>query len=384
MKKITAIFLTVLLLSALFCTSAFAEGTLNITVSTVEAKQGDEVTVTVSLSNNPGIAGLNLGIEYDSTVLEKVSFEGTGLPEILIGTNAVWIATENSDYNGALLLLKFKVKDDAVPGQAEVAIICNQIINDTPESVPANIIAGGVIISCEHTWDAGEITTAPSCETAGVKTFHCTKCGEIKTEEIAPLGHQWDNGEITVPASCTVEGVKTFTCSVCGATRTENTPASHQPELINAKPATCTEKGYSGDTICKVCGTVLETGSETPLAEHAWDLGTVTKEATCTDKGEKSYECENCGAVKTEELAALGHKWDNGQITKEPTNTETGEKTYTCTVCGSTKTESLPLVSPDSKPKTGDDSSVALWISLLILSGASAAAAFTVKRRKAD
>ncbi|MDO4978237.1 MAG: DUF6273 domain-containing protein [Eubacteriales bacterium] len=74
---------------------------------------------------------------------------------------------------------------------------------------------------------------------------------------------------------------------------------------------------------------------------HSWNSGTITKAATCTTKGIKTYRC-SCGVTKTEEIPAIGHKWDAGVITKEPTTTSTGVMTYTCNKCGDKKTESIP------------------------------------------
>lgn len=48
------------------------------------------------------------------------------------------------------------------------------------------------------------------------------------------------------------------------------------------------------------------------------------------------------------------HTWDNGKVTKEATITETGVKTYTCTVCGTTKTESIPKLA-NATGKCGDN-----------------------------
>ena len=76
---------------------------------------------------------------------------------------------------------------------------------------------------------------------------------------------------------------------------------------------------------------------------HTWDEGTVTKEATCKDKGIKTFTCA-CGETKTEEIPALGHKTDGGKVTKAATCTEKGVKTTTCTVCGATKTEEIPAL----------------------------------------
>lgn len=46
----------------------------------------------------------------------------------------------------------------------------------------------------DHSWGDGEITTNPTCTTAGVKTFTCS-CGEKKTEYIAPTGHNYQAGD---------------------------------------------------------------------------------------------------------------------------------------------------------------------------------------------
>lgn len=87
-------------------------------------------------------------------------------------------------------------------------------------------------------------------------------------------------------------------------------------------------------------------------------VGTVTKEPTCTEAGEKTYICD-CGDSYTEVIDAKGHNYKDGEctdcgdkdpdhthsytesITKEPTCTEEGEKTYTCG-CGDSYTEEIP------------------------------------------
>ena len=45
-----------------------------------------------------------------------------------------------------------------------------------------------------------------------------------------------------------------------------------------------------------------------PLGEHSWDNGKVTKEATCTKDGEKTYTCTVCNTTKTESFLATGHQ----------------------------------------------------------------------------
>ena len=54
-------------------------------------------------------------------------------------------------------------------------------------------------------------------------------------------------------------------------------------------------------------------GSYTPPAQHThtWDAGVVTKEATCTETGVKTFTC-SCGATYTEDIPAKGHNYNNG------------------------------------------------------------------------
>lgn len=126
---------------------------------------------------------------------------------------------------------------------------------------------GTAIPAKGHSWNEGKITTAPTCENAGVKTYTCTVCNATKTEAIDATGH----APVAVaeqPATCTeaghTAGVK---CSVCGATISgiEVIPATgHKPEIRNAVEATLTTPGYTGDTYCSVCNELLKQGTEIP------------------------------------------------------------------------------------------------------------------------
>ena len=126
---------------------------------------------------------------------------------------------------------------------------------------------GTAIPAKDHSWNEGKITTAPTCENVGVKTYTCTVCNTTKTEAINATGHT--PVEVAEqPATCTeaghTAGVK---CSVCGATISgiEVIPATgHKPEIRNAVEATLTTPGYTGDTYCSVCNELLKQGTEIP------------------------------------------------------------------------------------------------------------------------
>ncbi len=274
-----------------------------------------------------------------------------------------------------------------------------------------------------HNWNSGAVTTQPTCTTNGVKTYTCTVCRGTKTEVIPATGHSWNEGEVTQTPNCTEAGIKTYTCTVCSETKTEEILATGHTyvgwEKIDAdthkKTCGCgheeTEAHTWNEGIVTLEPTCTETGvktytcncSETKTEEipatghtygtwekedntnhkktcscgsveregHTWDTGVVTKAATCTETGVKTYTCSVCSGTKSETIPATGHTygawekedetnhkktcncgdvsrenhtWDTGVETKAATCTETGVKTYTCSVCSGTKTEVIPVL----------------------------------------
>ena len=93
------------------------------------------------------------------------------------------------------------------------------------------------------------------------------------------------------------------------------------------------------------------TSCEEEIHVHTWDEGTVTKAATCSEKGVKTYTCTGCKETKTEDIAIDpdNHTWDEGKETTPVTCEKDGEKTFTCTECGETKTEIIKTSGHDFK-----------------------------------
>ena len=313
------------------------------------------------------------------------------------------------------------VKDAAVAATCETAgktegshcSVCNTVIK-----------AQTTVAALGHSWDGGKVTKAATCTTAGTKTYTCTRCKKTRTETIAAtghkavkdaavaatcetagktegshcsvcgtvlkaqtttaaLGHSWDGGKVTKAATCTTAGTKTYTCTRCKKTRTETIAATGHKEVKDAAvAATCETAGKTEGSHCSVCGTVLKAQTTTAALGHSWDGGKVTKAATCTTAGTKTYTCTRCKKTRTETIAATGHKavkdeavaatcetagktegshcsvcntvikaqttvaalghsWDGGKVTKAATCTTAGTKTYTCTRCKKTRTETI-------------------------------------------
>ena len=159
------------------------------------------------------------------------------------------------------------------------------------------------------------------------------------TIPITPAKLHNADGTYTETANASAGDTINYVSGVWGGT-----PCAHEnTELRNAKEATCTEPGYTGDTYCKDCGEKIGTGTAIPAKGHTEVIDEAVA-ATCTTPGKtEGKHCSVCNEilVAQEVIPAKGHSWDKGVITTSPTCSDAGVKTYTCTVCSETKTEVL-------------------------------------------
>ncbi|MBQ7107869.1 MAG: hypothetical protein IJN95_02125 [Clostridia bacterium] len=204
------------------------------------------------------------------------------------------------------------------------------------------------------------------------------------------------------------------------------------------KDATCTEAGYTGDTVCEDCGEVVTKGTDIAAGHKIDKVAAV--EATHEAAGNKEhYACSVCKKLfsdaegKTEIAAAdvvvdkiahvygeelksdaqnhwkececgskaetAAHTFGDWKVTKEATETEKGAKEKECSVCGYKVEEEIPVVGAaveDDKeqdkeedkaedttsPETGDSTNVVFWFALLMVSAL--AVVTTVAAKKAS
>ena len=143
-------------------------------------------------------------------------------------------------------------------------------------------------------------------------------------------------GTIRREPTCTEEGIKAYKCTTCGMTVEQKIPKTeHELMLEDTREATCSWDGYTGDWYCHICCNIIKKGSIIPRKEHNWGEGVVTKEATCTEKGEKTYTCLVGGETRKEEIPDTGEHKFSTKNEKNATCTEdgyTGDKI--CDVCG--------------------------------------------------
>ena len=247
-------------------------------------------------------------------------------------------------------------KEETVPGK-EATCTDTGLTDGTRCSVCGTVIKAQEEIPAKgHSWNEGEITTSPTCENAGVKTYTCTVCNATKTEAIDATGHT--PVEVAErPATCTEAGHTAGTkCSVCDAILSgmEEIPATGHTEVIDAaKAPTCTETGLTEGKHCSVCNTVLVAQEEIPAKGHTEVIDPAV-EPTCTEPGKtEGKHCSVCNEiiVAQTEIPAKGHT-EVIDAAKAPTCTEPGlTEGKHCSVCNEVIVKQEVIPATGHKPE---------------------------------
>ena len=185
-KKVLICLMSVLILMVSFgiisawATSPASAGDLVISVESVTAPAGDTVTVTLSVTSNPGFSYLRLTVTQDDTLTLIDAENGSILKDFDQGVNLMWSADTQSTATGTLVTLTFKVADNAVQGDYPITIKFRECYNDNYDDVSATIISGSVTVACSHKNTIVTEEIAATCTTTGLtEGKYCADCGEV-------------------------------------------------------------------------------------------------------------------------------------------------------------------------------------------------------------
>ncbi len=210
----------------------------------------------------------------------------------------------------------------------------------------------------DFTW-TGDETDGYTAAAANYVCNHDSSHTESVNAEIA---------EAVIAPTCTEGGKTTYTATVSAAASLDKT---EQSESKDAKKTEALDHDWGEATYewsadnSKVTATRKCKHDESHVeSEEVSTKQEIITPATCTEEGKVNYTAEfeneafETQTKKDQIVPALGHKWDAGKVTKPATETADGVKTYTCTVCGETKTETIPAkgYAPGTDPnQKGED-----------------------------
>ena len=125
----------------------------------------------------------------------------------------------------------------------------------------------------------------------------CSVCNAVisKGSTIEKSAHDYDKQ--TVKPTCTEQGYTIYTCKNCNYSYKGDYTAvdenNHTLKYgVNKKAATCSEEGYTGDTVCTACGKTIEKGSAIKKIPHTYV--TTVVEPNCFEQGYTLHKCSVC------------------------------------------------------------------------------------------
>ena len=200
------------------------------------------------------------------------------------------------------------VKENVKPATCETAetydsvvycSVCNKEISRTQMTGEAAL---------GHKW--GEWKHDDSTAKADSKHTHICERDASHTESVACNF----TSQVTQNQTADLPEITTYTCKDCGYSYTEETkPALGHTHNYGAPVADYTSgqafvegKDYTHTATCTGEGTCSQ---PTKTDKCTFDNGQVTKAATCTEPGVKTFTCSECGGTYTVAIPATDHNW---------------------------------------------------------------------------
>lgn len=314
MKRFLSLLLALILLASSIeplIPTAKAEGVPTIGFNNVDVHPGGQVAMTLSISGNPGIAGLVVTLNYDKSVLSLVAVKNGSLISALTkGENFVWDSSDNCTSDGTLATFTFAAAENAELGSYDVGVIVRECVNEEFESVECGTSTGTVTVkqisvpatgisldrSSLNLTEGNEATLVatiePSNSTDSISWSSSKPAVATVDQNGKVTAVAWGETTITV-ATETIGGSKTASCAVtveCGHSEKSEVPA---------KSPTCFAEGNNLYYNCDSCGKVLKADGVTLTTVAAETLPMLTHSFTGKVEDDKylvpntGYDCQH-------------------------------------------------------------------------------------------
>ena len=168
-------------------------------IGSISGKPGDVITVPVTVYNNPGIVGAQVGVSYNKEVLTLAAMEGKDFAGVEFGpldadvASMIWLdaINENNTANGVLANLTFVINENAAAGEYALDLVCvdeNNIFNADLQPVTFEFIDGSVTI--------GEEPVVPTYIPGDINDD-----GEINVRDLGLLQQYLNDWDVTINAA---------------------------------------------------------------------------------------------------------------------------------------------------------------------------------------
>ena len=195
------------------------------------------------------------------------------------------------------------------------------------------VLAVGILAACNESGTSGQQT--PGGEDPGTETPGDNPGGEDPGDETVSFTVTFDTQGGSVLADITVENgqvIGEFTL-----------PTKQCSRLVGFALDTAGEQMWNVLTDTVSANITLYAIWEDA---HTWGEWADTTPATCTENGERTRECEVCGATESEVIPAA-HTWGEWTETIAPGCETEGERSRSCEVCGKTESETIDALGHD-------------------------------------
>ena len=185
-----------------------------------------------------------------------------------------------------------------------------------------------------HDFSSFSISSPPSKTDAGALLLSCA-CGATCVYPVPALSENDYFVDVELE-TCSKYGFESYTLKDFDypahivLTLPRHSPSLSEPH--GARPATCSEEGFTGTIVCTECGETVSEGETVPKLEHDYVV-TDSLSPTCTCRGYVTYTCSQCGDHYTESLPLAEHTFSS--VAKTPSSCiDTGvAEHFVCIVC---------------------------------------------------
>lgn len=262
-----------------------------------------EVSATTTVQNNTYPALCAAGnieiVNYSSATVKSA------------GTIGIWSSDGGVTIENSIGYIRANDEWDAIRGQVDGATIKDSWVETFGFEISPKYTSSDSVIFLNNIGTASGSLTLPGNVTVSADMqLSVPKDSSITV----PVGVTFTNhGQIELLGDLTNDGGKIIcdshaggtanciskaVCDICGIEYGDFGP--HNLTKTDEKEATCTEEGYTGDKVCKDCGTVLEKGKVIPKTAHNYKDG----KCTVCGKADPNYKAD-AGSLQTGDSSLL-------------------------------------------------------------------------------